>query len=52
MTRMDHREDPTRGLRRRFAVPGALLVCLATAALVAAPAPAQRLIARAHCSGA
>jgi hypothetical protein len=41
MTRMDHRDDPTRSLRRRFAVPGAFLACLATAALVAASAPAK-----------
>ena len=41
MTRMNPHENPTRGLRRRFAVLGALLVCLATAALVAAAAPAK-----------
>ena len=41
MTRMNRHENPTRGLRRRFAIPAALLVCLATAALVAAAAPAK-----------
>ena len=41
MTRMDPHENATRGPRRHFAVLGALLVCLATAALVAAAAPAK-----------
>jgi D-alanyl-D-alanine carboxypeptidase len=42
MTRMDPHENATRGPRRHFAVVGALLVCLATAALVAAAAPAKQ----------
>jgi D-alanyl-D-alanine carboxypeptidase len=41
MTRMDPHENATRGPRRHFAVLGALLACLATAALVAAAAPAK-----------
>jgi D-alanyl-D-alanine carboxypeptidase len=38
MTLMKPDENLSRALRRRFAVPGAILVCLATAALAAAPA--------------
>jgi len=41
MTRMDPHENATRVPRRHFAVLGALLACLATAALVAAAAPAK-----------
>ena len=41
MTRMDPHEIATRGPRRHFALLGALLVCLAAAALVAAAAPAK-----------
>ena len=41
MTRMDPHENATKGRRRHFAVLGALLACLATAALVAAAAPAK-----------
>jgi D-alanyl-D-alanine carboxypeptidase len=38
MTRMKCDENLSRALRSRVAVPGAILVCLATAALAAAPA--------------
>ena len=41
MTRKNRDENPARGLRSRFAVPGAILACLATAALVAASAAAK-----------
>jgi D-alanyl-D-alanine carboxypeptidase len=41
MTRMDPHENATSGPRRQLAVLGALLVCLVSAALVAAAAPAK-----------
>lgn len=41
MTRMHLGQSPSRHPRRRFAVPGALLACLAVAALVAVSAPAK-----------
>jgi len=41
MTRMTSHHDPSRVLRRRVALPAAILACLAAAALVTASAPAK-----------
>ena len=41
MTRMNRHRSSSRGLRRRLAIPAAILACLGAAALVAASAPAQ-----------
>jgi uncharacterized protein involved in exopolysaccharide biosynthesis len=41
MTRENRHDDPSRVLRRRLALPAAILACLAAAALVTASAPAK-----------
>ena len=41
MTRTNRHQNPSRSLRRRFALPAAILACLAAAALVGASSPAK-----------